>query len=239
MSQDHTSLGARATISGFGWFGWPALSPALPDRPVLGQDAVHRPLRTQMDALVQKGRVHFRGSAVRETRRAQHVEDLRPLRRVQGPGGSRPGLPLPGLRPPATVERGARDPEGLARRAYAHVPGQASGRAQERFPSPGLTPSSPATFPWTSMMMRALRSSSRSRAFSRSSFRTFLASRFPSEGLGPRFFASPRSDPSRAAFRSTTTGANCTAPRAEATLRSRPASRRRPPSRRPTACMPP
>ncbi len=51
------------------------------------------------------------------------------------------------------------------------------------------------------MMRRALRSSSRSRAFSRSSFRTFLASRFPSEGLGPRFFASPLSDPSRAAFR--------------------------------------
>ena len=23
MSQDHTSLGARATTSGFGWFGWP------------------------------------------------------------------------------------------------------------------------------------------------------------------------------------------------------------------------
>ena len=51
------------------------------------------------------------------------------------------------------------------------------------------------------MMMRALRSSSRSRAFSRSSFRTFLASRLPPEGLGPRFFASPRNDPSRAAFR--------------------------------------
>ena len=63
-------------------------------------------------------------------------------------GASRPGLPLPGLRPPATVERGAREPEGLARRAHAHVPGQAFGRAQERFPSPRLNPSSPATFPW-------------------------------------------------------------------------------------------
>ena len=49
--------------------------------------------------------------------------------------------------------------------------------------------------------MRALRSSSRSRATSRSSFRTCFASRFPPEGIGPRFFASSRSDPSRAAFR--------------------------------------
>ncbi len=51
------------------------------------------------------------------------------------------------------------------------------------------------------MMMRALRSSSRSRAISRSSFRALFASRFPPEGFGPRFFASPSSDPSRAAFR--------------------------------------
>ncbi len=50
------------------------------------------------------------------------------------------------------------------------------------------------------MMMRALRSSSRNRATSRSSVCTFLASRFPPEGFGPRLFASPRSDPSRAAF---------------------------------------
>ena len=49
--------------------------------------------------------------------------------------------------------------------------------------------------------MCALRSSSRSRTFSRSSFRTFFSSRFPPEGFGPRFLASSRSDPSRAAFR--------------------------------------
>ena len=51
------------------------------------------------------------------------------------------------------------------------------------------------------MMMRALRRSSRSRAFSRSSFRTFFASRLPPEGLGPRFLASACSDPSLADFR--------------------------------------
>ncbi len=51
------------------------------------------------------------------------------------------------------------------------------------------------------MMMRALRSSWRSRATSRCSFRTLPASRFRPEGFGPRFLASPRSDPSRAAFR--------------------------------------
>ena len=179
-----------------------ALSPALPDRPVLGQGyGTSSAPSTDRRPRPAASRTLPRGRAVGEARRAQHTEDLRPLRFAQGPGGSRPGPPPPGLRPPATVERGARDPEGLARRAYAHVPGQASGRAQERFPSPGLTPSSPATFPWTSMMMRALRSSSRSRATSRSSFRTFLASRFPPEGLGPRFFASARSDPSRTAFR--------------------------------------
>ena len=49
--------------------------------------------------------------------------------------------------------------------------------------------------------MCAFRSSSRSRAFSRSSFRTFFSSRFPPEGFGPRFLPSSRSDPSRAAFR--------------------------------------
>ena len=53
--------------------------------------------------------------------------------------------------------------------------------------------------------MCALRSSSRRRAFSRSSFRTFFASRSP-EGIGPRFLPSSRSDPSRV----------CTAPRAAA-----------------------
>ena len=98
MSQDHTSLGAAGYHLGLRVVGMAALSPALADRLVLGQDAVHRPLRTQIDALVQQRRVHFRGSAVREARRAQHTEDLRPLRRVQSPGRSRPGLPLPGLR---------------------------------------------------------------------------------------------------------------------------------------------
>ena len=123
-----------------------ALGPALPDRLVPGQDPVHRPLRAQVDALVQQRRVHFRGSAVREARRTQHLEDLAVLRFAQGPGRSRPGLPLPGLRPPATVERGVRDPQGRARRAHAHVPGQAFGRAQELFPVPEAQPQQPRYF---------------------------------------------------------------------------------------------
>ena len=189
-----------------------ALGAALADRPVLGQNPVHRALGAQVDAFVQQRRVHC-GSAVREARRAQHLEHLRPLRFAQGPGRRRPGLPLPGLlRPPATVVRRVRNPQRLARGSHAHVPGKLSGRAQEDFPSPRLNPSSPDTFPWTSMTIRALRSSSRRRAFSRSSLRRFFKSRFPAEGFGPRFLASSRSDPSRAAFRHALVGGVASVP---------------------------
>ena len=91
-------------------------------------------------------RVHFSGSAVREARRAQHLEDLAALRFAQGPGRSRPGLPLPGLRPPATVERGARDPEGLARRAHPHCARPSFWPRSRALPVPEAQPQQPRNF---------------------------------------------------------------------------------------------
>ena len=86
-----------------------ALPPALPHRPPLAEDPVHCSLRAQADAFVQQRRVHLRGSAVREARRAQHVEDLAALRLAQRPGRPGTGLPLPGRRrSPAAVRRTSR-----------------------------------------------------------------------------------------------------------------------------------
>ena len=134
----------------------------------------------------------------------------------------------------ATVERGAhRKPEGLARRAHAHVPGQASvGRAQELFPSPRLNPSSPdGLFPGTERSRcEALRSSSRSRdSVSRSDdFRTLL--RFPLPAPKASVRASCRIAPaaraSRAAFRHPDRCELYSPSSAAAGGRSHPASRR-------------
>ena len=67
---------------------------------------------------------------------------------------------------------------------------------QEFVPSSRLIPSSPATFPCTSMIRCAFLSSFSSRAFRRSSLRTFSSSGFRS-GLRPRFFDRAFSDPMR------------------------------------------
>ena len=68
-------------------------------------------------------------------------------------------------------------------------------------PSSRLNPSSPATFPWTSMIRRAFSSSFSRRVFSRSSLRTFPSSGFRSLGFRPRLFDSALSDPLRTALR--------------------------------------
>ena len=65
----------------------------------------------------------------------------------------------------------------------------------------GLIPSSPATFPCTSMIRRALSSSFSRRVFSRSSLRTFPSSGFRSLGFRPRLFDSALSHPLRTALR--------------------------------------
>ena len=134
-------------------------------------------------------------------RRAWHAKDRRPLRRLQGPGRSQPGLSLSGLKPPATVERGAHDPKSRTLRAHTRAPIQGYGCAHECFPFQAPTPGSPATLSRTSMMMRALRNSSVASFSPDPASAPYFASRFPPAGFDPHFFARRRSDPSRAAFR--------------------------------------
>ena len=98
-----------------------------------------------------------------------------------------------------TVQRRSGDLEGRARRFYTDVLSQLIGRLQEFVPSSRLIPSSPATFPCTSMIRCAFLSSFSSRAFRRSSLRTFSSSGFRS-GLRPRFFDRAFSDPLCAAL---------------------------------------
>ena len=99
-----------------------------------------------------------------------------------------------------TVQRRSGDLEGRARWFYTDVLSQLIGRLQEFVPSSRLIPSSPATFPCTSMIRCAFLSSFSSRAFRRSSLRTFSSSGFRS-GLRPRFFDRAFSDPLCAALR--------------------------------------
>ena len=75
---------------------------------------------------------------------------------------------------------------------------------------------------------RALRSSSRRRATSRSSLRTFLASRFPSTGYGPRFLRRPpqRSFPQRLPRRRQVETVQSLAPQQRSDLPRRPAGGR-------------
>ena len=108
---------------------------------------------------------------------------------------------MPGRWPPTTIERGSGDPERSARGLYPYVRGQRLGRLHEFVPSSRLNPSSPATFPWTSMIRRALSSSFSRRVFSRSSLRTFPSSGFRSLGFRPRLFDSALSHPLRTALR--------------------------------------
>ena len=84
---------------------------------------------------------------------------------------------------------------------HPYVLGQLLGRLQEFVPSSRLNPSSPATFPWTSMIRCALWSSFSRRVFLRSSLRTFPSSRFRSLGFRPRLFDSALTDPLRTALR--------------------------------------
>ena len=186
---DHASLGARAATSGFGGSGgW---GPALPDRLVLGQDPVHRALRTETPS--SSSVAYTSAGARREARRAQHLEDLVALR-SQGPGRSRPGLQT-GLGDGRTWRARARGPRTSA---HAHVPGQAFGR-EELFPSPSSTPAAPQLFPGRSRCAPCGVPRAAARLPARAS--APASPPVPPEGIGPRFFASSRSDPSRAAFR--------------------------------------
>lgn len=93
---------------------------------------------------------------------------------------------------PEAADVSAQKPEGLAHRDHTHMPGQAYGRAQERVPSPRLTPGSPTSSP-LDINDRACRAEfphavARSRAPA-STF--FLAICFLPEGLRSVFLGRP------------------------------------------------
>ena len=68
----------------------------LPDRPIRGQDPIHRPLRAQVAAFVEQRRHDLRRRAVHEAWAGEHIEDLLALGFTQRPGGRWTGLPVPG-----------------------------------------------------------------------------------------------------------------------------------------------
>ena len=137
----------------------------------------------------------------RSTNRSEHSVSKTSPRSVSlnARAGVGRGCWLPGWAS-TTVQRRSGDLEGRARRFYTDVLSQLIGRLQEFVPSSRLIPSSPATFPCTSMIRCAFLSSFSSRAFRRSSLRTFSSSGFRS-GLRPRFFDRAFSDPLCAALR--------------------------------------
>ena len=155
----------------------------------------------QVDVFVEQGRHNLGRGPIHESLRTQRVEDLVSFLLAQGTGWGQAGLLMPGRWPPTTIERGSGDPERIARGLYPYVRGQRLGRLHEFVPSSRLNPSSPATFPWTSMIRRAFSSSFSRRVFSRSSLRTFPSSGFRSLGFRPRLFDSALSDPLRTALR--------------------------------------
>ena len=101
--------------------------------------------------------------------------------------------------------------EGRARRFYTDVLSQLIGRLQEFVPSSRLIPSSPATFPCTSMIRCAFLSSFSSRAFRRSSLRTFSSSGFRS-GLAAAFLRQGLQRPGLGPPCATSSGATSTGP---------------------------
>ena len=61
---------------GFAVLGMLTLIAPLPDRPIRGQDSIHRPLRAQVVAFVEQRRHDFRRRAVHEAWAGEHIEDL-------------------------------------------------------------------------------------------------------------------------------------------------------------------
>ena len=119
------------------------------------QNAIHRTLAAQVDVLIEQRRHDLGRGAVHEPARTQRVEHPVSFLLAQGPGGGRAGLLMPGRWTPTTVERGSGDPERSTRGLHPYMLGQLLGRLHEFVPSSRLNPSSPTTFPWTSMIRRA------------------------------------------------------------------------------------
>jgi hypothetical protein len=92
----------------------PELSAPLPHLGVRGQEAIHRPLGTEIRALVEQGGVDLARRQVHETRRVQLLEHGRAFCVAEGP--RRPPPRRRGSRgPEPTVVRRAGQPEGRAR----------------------------------------------------------------------------------------------------------------------------
>ena len=106
------------------------------------------------------------------------------------------------FRAPAAVSAIARHAKRVARRRHADWRRKLLGRHQQSVPSSRLNPNSPATFPCTSRIVRAVCNSFSKRTTCASSSRTLASSGLRAAGFAPRFFgASPRSEPSRRALR--------------------------------------
>ena len=124
---------------------------------------------------------------------------LVPSRSMPGRASGGAGCPVDGPRRRYNVDR--ETSRARARRFYTDVLSQLIGRLQEFVPSSRLIASRPRElFPHVDDQVTLFLSSFSSRAFRRSSLRTFSSSGFRS-GLRPRFFDRAFSDPLCAALR--------------------------------------
>jgi hypothetical protein len=172
--------------------GMPELGAALADFAVLGEDAVHGADRAVVDALVEQAGVDLGRRLVGEARRVQQVEDGLLLRCAEGPGGfgswAGDGR-WRGSLGAVSLQAGAREARCAADRRHHAASRQASShRCGQGTSSLGAngTPSSSATFFWTSMMASARASRRVRRAWSRCNAAISAASGLGAVVLRPR-----------------------------------------------------
>ena len=141
----------RGEEFGFGVVRMAELIASFSDRLFGAQQAVHGAFRAQVPAFVEQCGDDLARGAVEEARGGEHVQDALALGAIQCPGGRLAGLPGPGSGPLATVEGGPGYAQCPARRGDTDLRCERRGGHQQFFPSLRFNPSSPATFPCTSM----------------------------------------------------------------------------------------
>src|SRR6266566_6049322 len=177
----------------------PELIAPLPHLGVRGQEAIHRPLGTEIRALVEQGGVDLAWGQVHEARRVQLLEHRPTLRLPERPRRSPTRRRGPRGPAPAVVRR-ARQPEGRTRGGDAQPRSDLGDRRHHEVSPVNGVPSNAAT-----CFCRATRASARSarccqRVRSRSNSLIRLSRGSTTRRAGPRFFAAPASSPrSRAA----------------------------------------
>ena len=217
MSPDHTSLGARATTSGFGWLGW--LRCARRSRTAFFPAGIRYIVRSEQRQVPSSHSVACTSTSAGA--RAANCGEHSTEKTFARSGASR-----------ARAGVGRRRPVFGLRRRYSVA------RATPSTPHTATTPTCPAE------PSAALKSVSRPRGSRPAApqpsldidddarLAEFLAQprdlplqlphlprlALPARGFGPRLLASPRSDPPEPPS-ATPTGANGTGPRAQATLR--------------------